>query len=784
MLYLFEVQQRTERTKMKLFAGIHEVRLLRPNGVVVGYFDVWDAALRAVENEPSQYKGAYFTLNPLRLPAGIPVNPVSLNPTHGAASASDIDRRVSLLVDFDPPRPAGTNATDEEKRAALEQAEQVIEWLTARGWPAPLLGDSGNGYHVVFRVALLNDDASTLLVRNFLKRLKQSFPLVDHGNFDPPRLAKLYGSWARKGPHSEERPHRRSYVIRSGSDTAVTAAQIQALTPVSQSSLTISTPTDDVKLSSLLGFLEHYGIVIRSKPREVSGGWQVEVECLWADEHSDQNRRDTVVSFIAGRGYGFKCCHAHCVDRHWSELRKEAERRNPGLTAYFGKLPRMTHSDIARAFIEAHDDFVRIYDMDNSTAVWMPGKRWTLSDPGDALLRVAIRRYLDELFERYPPPEKNSRDRRVPLKQAAFVSGVLAEVKPWLPPKPSRDFDADPTILPLPYGQVADLRSGTLREMRREDCQTKRLTVVPTDTPTPRFDRFLLEITRGDAEHRELADFIVRLFALALTGLSLHHLIFFYGRGRNGKGVSLRLLEKILGEFAGVMKPSDLEFGGSETRDKRLMGRLHGLRMAYTGETVGGNLDWTLCKTLTGGDTLTGAKLYQDESGFTPTHTMFLLTNDRPKLPPTAAFQGRLVFVPFNADFSNSKDMTLEDDLEREKPGILWKLLKAAPGVFLRGVEPPASVLDATADVMDENDTAQPFIESQLEGVADWVTPIPEMKDAIVKWFGHGHGLRLGTDTDVERILQAVRAKWDYGRKRVDGVLIRGLIGVRVRPSS
>jgi putative DNA primase/helicase len=357
----------------------------------------------------------------------------------------------------------------------------------------------------------------------------------------------------------------------------------------------------------------------------------------------------------------------------------------------------------------------------------------------------------------------------------------LAEVKPWLPPKPSRDFDADPTILPLPYGQVADLRRGVVREMRREDCQSKRLTVVPTNTPTPRWDSFLREISCGD---EPLAAFIVRLFALAITGLSLHHLIFVYGRGRNGKGCALRLLEKILGEFAGVMKPSDLEFGGSETRDKRLMGRLHGLRMAYTGETVGGNLDWTLCKTLTGGDTLTGAKLYQDESGFTPTHTMFLLTNDRPKFPPTAAFKGRLIFVPFNADFSDSKDMTLEDDLEREKRGILWKLIEAAPGVFLRGVEPPASVLDASADVLAENDTAQPFIESQLEGVADWVTPIPEMQDAIVKWCGHGHGLRLGTETNVDRILQAVRAKWDYGRRRVNGVQVRGLIGVRVRPTS
>ena len=48
--------------------------------------------------------------------------------------------------------------------------------------------------------------------------------------------------------------------------------------------------------------------------------------------------------------------------------------------------PPMTHSDIARAFVESHDDFVRIYDLENATGVWIPGKRWALGDPGDALL--------------------------------------------------------------------------------------------------------------------------------------------------------------------------------------------------------------------------------------------------------------------------------------------------------------------------------------------------------------------------------------------------------------
>ena len=82
---------------------------------------------------------------------------------------------------------------------------------------------------------------------------------------------------------------------------------------------------------------------------------------------------------------------------------------------------------------------------------------------------------------------------------------------------------------------------------------------------------------------------------------------------------------------------------------------------------------------LSGGDSLTGAKLYQDDSAFEPTHTLILATNDRPVLPPTAAFKGRLRFVPFLADFTGREDLALESALEAEMPGILLRLIEIAP---------------------------------------------------------------------------------------------------------
>lgn len=231
-----------------------------------------------------------------------------------------------------------------------------------------------------------------------------------------------------------------------------------------------------------------------------------------------------------------------------------------------------------------------------------------------------------------------------------------------------------------------------------------------------------------------------------------------------------------------MVRPEEVEYRrGGEDRNKRLMGRLKGKRLAFTGETVSGNLDWTLLKMLSGGDALTGAKLYENDASFDPTHTLILLTNDRPVLPPTAAFKGRLRFVPFLADFSGREDLSLENTLESEMPGVLLRLIKIAPQVF-NGDNPPLAVRDATEDVMDENDVARPFIEQCLVPDPEAVTPIAEIETAIQKWVGT---LTVG-GVDATRILEGVKARWHRGRKRVAGRAhpVRGLIGVRLAATS
>jgi hypothetical protein len=155
-------------------------------------------------------KGAavYFTLNPIRaeLAGG------------GAAADADVERRFWLLVDVDPRRPADTGATADEKRRARLLIDAIRAELRRRGWPDGILADSGNGWHLLYRVDLPNDDDATATVKAALAALARRFNTpaadVDTVVYNASRITKFYGTAARKGQDTPERPHRPSALLK------------------------------------------------------------------------------------------------------------------------------------------------------------------------------------------------------------------------------------------------------------------------------------------------------------------------------------------------------------------------------------------------------------------------------------------------------------------------------------------------------------------------------------------------------------------------------------------
>jgi hypothetical protein len=195
-----------------------EVRILKtPKGTVSGYYTDLDALARDAARWNGQAEGVYFTPNPVD-PTLLARSPNRLTSrARSTTSDSDVARRRWLPIDLDPKRPSGVSSTDAEHAAALTRAYEIRSVLQAEGWPDPILADSGNGAHLLYRVDLPNDSAATTLIRRILQALDLRFTdaavSVDLTTFNAARLVKVYGTLAAKGSNTADRPHRASALV-------------------------------------------------------------------------------------------------------------------------------------------------------------------------------------------------------------------------------------------------------------------------------------------------------------------------------------------------------------------------------------------------------------------------------------------------------------------------------------------------------------------------------------------------------------------------------------------
>src|SRR5262249_52292605 len=143
-------------------------------------------------------------------------------------------------------------------------------------------------------------------------------------------------------------------------------------------------------------------------------------------------------------------------------------------------------------------------------------------------------------------------------------------------------WDGDALLLGTPEG-VIDLRAGVHRKARPDDCITKQVAVVPSDTvDCHRWLQFLKEVTNGMAE---FIRFLQLWFGYCLTGMTSEQvLVYIHGPGGNGKSVFVNTLANILADYA---RTAGMEtFTASHfDRHPEELARLAGARMVSASET-------------------------------------------------------------------------------------------------------------------------------------------------------------------------------------------------------
>lgn len=240
-------------------------------------------------------------------------------------------------------------------------------------------------------------------------------------------------------------------------------------------------------------------------------------------------------------------------------------------------------------------------------------------------------------------------------------------------------FDLNPNLLAVKNG-VVDLETGRFREARADEFLRRQADVdYDPNAESELWLKFIDQVTCGDAK---LAHFLQVAVGYTLYGHAKAQIFFVLeGTGGNGKGVFLRVLTALLGQYANELAPNIVTsaYAANANAPAAALMMLKGLRLAIVTELPNKRgFDTAFVKQFAGGDSITARPLHGEMLTFKPEGKLWISTNEMPEIAATDhAMWRRVVPIPFAATFTNKKshDKDLEDKLLKEGAGILnWAL--------------------------------------------------------------------------------------------------------------
>lgn len=320
-----------------------EIRLLGKN-TYSGYFTDIEMLIASLEPfldaNNAQYYGnlqAYFTLNKINADLySREQRDVFIKKPKSTTTDGDIVRRRMVLVDLDPNRAAGISSSDEELEKAHLKAVDLYRYLIKEGFKEPLITKSGNGWHLYIPCDMPNDEEHNELVKRFLQSLGKMFSdgsvEIDEKVFNPARIDKLIGTWAKKGSNSKERPWRMASMVKVPSDMSPNDDslfnKIADLLPKEEPK---PLPNQQRRMAysssqpfDLVSWMNAHGIRYREKKSGDSTLYELE-ECPWIETHSDRKKWDSALFVDAQGKITFNCTHSHCKGKTWHDVRLKYE---------------------------------------------------------------------------------------------------------------------------------------------------------------------------------------------------------------------------------------------------------------------------------------------------------------------------------------------------------------------------------------------------------------------------------------------------------------------------
>lgn len=754
--------------------------------------------------------GVYFVINP--------VNPALLSrrtnrvdvAEHGALTTdADILTRRWLLIDVDPIRPAAISSSDEEKQHAQNVVLAVGQYLVNLRWPKPLVVDSGNGWHLYFRIDLPVDDGD--LVKHVLHALANRFDTdrakVDTSVFNPSRISKLPGTKSRKGDDTSDRPHRWSRSLNTPDEVGI----------VSREQLEALAAEYEAQLANKAGSPKGKGLRLNAKTVTTSSNGKSVIDrarsylATMPPSISGQDGHGAAYNAACRlvKGFALSNDDAYPLLAEWnercsppwteSELRHkldsaQSSNEEVGSLLVVSRSSRVwagdpgdpdellideyqTDAKLSERFARMYGENLK-YIREWSSWIHWDGIRWSNANTG---IEIEYARKFSELIWREkdrhePKPDpitgetpKNPLDYLAKkVSTAKFMYDVTKLARCTADMSLSfTELDQRLDLLNVPSGTI-ELKTGLLRPHCREDYITSLCPVDYDPAATcPVWERSIYQMMKNDAD---LCHFLQTWFGYCATGeIKEQAFVIMHGSGSNGKSLMISTIMECLGELYTKRASSELLIESGNREHPTIKADLYGKRMVVCAETGDSSrLNETLIKDLTGEKEVTARRLYQNMWTFRATHKLILSTNHRPAIRGTDnGIWRRVILIPCNQKYWDPdkgesgpeefrQNKSLGDEFKKEASGILNWIIAGAKNWYENGLHVPEIARIAAAEYRKSEDILQQFFEERCYFADDAQVTCSDLYRAVEDW-RYRNGLKKMSSTKFGKIMSEIK---------------------------